>query len=283
MSTYTVTARAKSPPSIQQWDFIYLRTAPLAASEMQANGRSLTSVKKGFNIVFSSLIPAKYKHWGLQIRHCVYDLSRGNDDMNDHEDRSPVYYPKTVSEWELIHSGHTKKAVGITFLSNYTIDKSAFFIWSSNYREDYVLTSQNCQHFNIQLLYSIHPTAEELALIPSNVLAALVPLPSPFRTDKVTADIMPQIRTRSVEHSDVRRRFLTQDKPYYGYRKDLVNRYVSMGYTVETVTILLQRLGVAPLSFGIVSQPSSITPEVEEKLLYALDGRNKIDEQGNVT
>ncbi|KAF1843345.1 uncharacterized protein K460DRAFT_407703 [Cucurbitaria berberidis CBS 394.84] len=161
----------------------------------------------------STLLDIPYRDFALQVRQCVYDLSTGDDDGNAADDRTPVYYSMLVHEWKAIHSGHTKKLVGITFWSNQTIDKLAHIRWSGNYREQDVLTYQNCQH------------------IAFNYSSVSMQSRKRWRPCACTADALHRLKDKIIQ--PIETIFLADEKPYCGYYQIFVDRYVRMDSLLE--------------------------------------------------
>ena len=75
---------------------------------------------------------ARFRHWGLQVRHYVYDLSRSNRSRandDDEFDKNPVFeFPILAPQWEAKHYSEGEKRikipVGITFRSDNGIDQA---------------------------------------------------------------------------------------------------------------------------------------------------------------
>ena len=130
MSTPTVPAApTHRTAKIRPWDYIYLRTCSLATFADENNPGSGTKI---LGSLVASLKDAKYRHWGLQVRHFVYDVSRANRHVHNADDvvDGPAVYgnPVPVKEWEAKHYKHGEKSItipiGITFRPDESIDQA---------------------------------------------------------------------------------------------------------------------------------------------------------------
>ncbi|KAF2797994.1 hypothetical protein K505DRAFT_333793 [Melanomma pulvis-pyrius CBS 109.77] len=278
MSSVDSPATAHQATVIRPWDYVYLRTAPLAASQQTYGwGPCLGDAFGGI----------RYQHWALQIRHYVYDVARLNDNLNDNE-FATYYLPLPVKKWENKRSEHGEKvSVGS---SDLYIEDQALVIWAGIFRETYKLRVSNCQHFVIELLSIIHATTSQIRSVPPSALANLKPLPKPmFTPDKATAKSVSRLSNNqsATGATPETNGFPPMERNHYcGYQRTTVDVFSRMGYSVQDTIVLLQRLGVSrpsPQGVGVfVLDPTRLTLEKEKLLLCALDGEVELNEEGEI-
>ncbi|KAH6625631.1 hypothetical protein C7974DRAFT_204206 [Boeremia exigua] len=268
---------------IRPWDYVYLRTAPLDASQKTSGpGRGFAAgdVLRGI----------QYQHWAIQVRHNVYDVARLNDVDNDHE-YALHDKPMKIQEWERNRPSHSadKIPIGITFRSDIYITENAIVIWAAIFRGEYKLLATNCQHFAIQLVSLIHATTSQISYVPPAALATLQPLPSPFKISKGLGATIDRLkRNQTVAGATPESNFSPPKERnglYCGYSSDFVDS-VRKGKSVQDTVAVLQRLGVRKpepdreREFNLDFEPAKLAPEQAWLLDAALKGEVRLDDVG---
>lgn len=111
---------------VRPWDYIFLRTCLIASSEGTQNQKSTGTI---FAKLEAFVTVPSYRYWALQVRHCVYGVSRGSINFSSRrfaKDSPSFEFPVPVKYWEGKHYKRSENResipIGIIFRSDLSND-----------------------------------------------------------------------------------------------------------------------------------------------------------------